>query len=432
MLKIRKKRILTLLAIVPCLLALGGCSSATQSTQQSSASSSSSSSSATEQPTVNLYYGLCEQAQGVLSIPVGIINNLNDDLDLSSRNFVLKAYGHSFKPFQIDGEASDFHETVSSGSTYKNVLSFYLGTTLTDKELKRHVSLYYDNNGKMIKADQITQEVQSSLDTPSGYTDLAQYYNDTVAYNKELKKNATAGDSSSSIEDQFGDSDYDKLYFWVIGSKYNSNKVYAKIVNKTNTDFYLDAASEMELVTPTGNEIHVDPDYQSNVILIPHGKTVNTVIPLEAKISKADSPYTVQFRTSTDSSFFSTNSAFHPVEAVVSDSKTLENAFTLSPDQYPSNSIEWKNAKISGNTLSIGVSLKDYFVISAKAEKFKLVGLNKDGTVGDSETPLAISSKDISGSSTIKMKFDDLGALKTYSHIVLKYGNTKLTTIRNK
>ena len=421
-----------MLAIAPCLLLLGGCSSATQTTPQSNSVSSNSSSSQQEEKPVDFFYGIREQAQGILTIPVSLVNNQDSDMDLSSQNFILKAYGHSFRPFQISGEASDFHATVSSGSSYRNILSFYLGTDLTDKQLRQRVTLYYDNNGKRVKAEKLTKDAEQSVNssTPNGSTDLATYYSNTISYVKQLKKDAKDGSSSASIEDQFDDADYDKLYFWAIGSKYNKNKIYAKIANKTNTDFYLNM-SEMELLNPNGNEIHVDPDYQDNYILIPHGKTVNTVIPLEADISKADSPYTVQFRTDSDSSFFNTSSAFHPVEMVFSDSKTLQNAFSLSPDQYPSGAIEWKNPKFQKNSFSVDVSLKDYFVIGAKAEKFKLVGLNRDGTVGDSETPLSISPKNITGNTTVKMKFDDLTALKTYAHIVLKYGNTKLLTIKN-
>lgn len=430
--KFKTKKVLSAMTIAPCLLLLGGCSSATQTTLQSSDSSSSDASSQQEEKPVDLYYGIRQQAQGILTIPVYLVNNQDNDMDLSSQNFILKAYGHSFRPFQISGEASDFHDTLSSGSTYRNILSFYLGTDLTAKQLQQRVTLYYDNNGKIVKAEKMTVDAKQNINsnTPDGSTDLASYYENTISYIKELKKDAKDGSSSSSIEDQFNDADYDKLYFWTIGSKYNKNKIYAKIVNKTNTDFYLNM-SEIELINPNGNEIHVDSDYQDNYVVIPHGKTINTVIPLEANISKADSPYTVQFRTDMDSSFFNTNSAFHPVEMVFSDSKTLQKAFTLSPDQYPSDALEWKNPKFKKNSFSVDVSLKDYFVISANAEKFKLVGLNKDGTVGDSETPLSITPESITANATIKMKFDDLTALKTYAHIVLKYGNTKMMTIRN-
>lgn len=421
-----KKKIFALLSfLVATAIFSTGCSSATQPKALSSQSSSSSSSSEVADTTLN--YGMLTQAQGILSVPIVLTNNTDSDMDMSSDNFILKAYGHEIKPFQISGEASDFHETIGSGSSYQNVLSYYLGTTLTDKELK-HVTLYYKmDNGKLARATEETDE------TPTGsignYTSLSDYYSNTIDYNTQAEDNAKEGTDTASIGDQFSDSDYDKLYFWIIGSKHNKKQIYLKIANKTNTDFYLDFSS-FELVNANGNETHIDPNYQGNTLLIPHGKTMNAVAPLERAISTDDAPYTVEFRTNSNSSFFDTKKAFHPVEFVISNSKLLKDAFTVSPDQYPKSGISWKKPKLSGNTLTISVSLRDYFVIHAEAEKFKLVGVNKDGTAGDTEVPISVSPLDINGDETIKLKFNSLEAIKTYKKIVLKYGDETLSTVK--
>lgn len=413
----KKKAFKVLSAMAFVSLFLVGCSKST--TPQVGSSQSSSSSSSVQVDDVTLKYTTFTQAQGVISIPIVLTNNSSSTLDLSSENLTLTVFGHKLKPFQISGEASDFHSTLNAGSSYKNIISFYLGTTLTKEDLK-HISLTYKmNNGKTTTATKLTAEDNVNA-TQANYTELSDYYSNTIAYNEDLAKSENDGTSSTNIEEKFNDADYDKLYFWVIGSKYNSKQIYLKIVNKTSTDFYLDF-STIELVNSNGNEIHIDPNYQSNVLLIPHGKSVNVIVPLESAISNSEVPYTVEFRTDTNSSFFNTKKAFNPVEFVFSNSKLLKDVFTVSPVNYPENGISWKKPSFSKNTLSVGVSLNDYFVIHAEASKFKLVGLNKDGSVGDSETPESMSPSDITSSGTIKLNFDNLEAIKTYKKFALKY-----------
>ena len=60
-----------------------------------------------------------------------------------------------------------------------------------------------------------------------------------------------------------------------------------------------------------------------------------------------------------------------------------------------------------------------------------MVGLNNDGTVGDSEKPDSVSPTKITGSGgEITFKFDDLTVLKSYKKIVLRYNDQTLFKIK--
>ena len=106
-----------------------------------------------KQPTVAiaLARGKILQSSGLITIPVVLKNIGSNSTVISSKNFTLEVQGHKFNTFNASGEASDYHQDFDSNRIWNNTLSFYLGTTLTPKQLQ-HVKLFYQmDNGKKYK-----------------------------------------------------------------------------------------------------------------------------------------------------------------------------------------------------------------------------------------------------------------------------------------
>lgn len=433
----KKKKALWLTLLLAASMTLTACggNSATQSSQSQSASATSSKSKEDE-ATVQLYTGEVVQAQNLYTVPISILNGTTETLDLSSNNFYLKVLGrYTFKPFQVSGEASDFHESISANATYQNVLTFRLGTTLNAKQLA-HTKLYYKtSNGDKVVGKALTSEVKSQSfpnNTPQGYTAISKYYSDLSSF---MEQNAPTFNSENKMTDQlasqFDDKDYADFRMWAVASKYNADKIYIKAVNNTASDFYIDF-DNMELVNGDGNEVHINPEHQDDIQLVPHGKSVNLVIPLETKIKESDGPFTIKFRTDSNASFEDTKQVLYPAEFAFTNSKKLEKAFIVSADQYPSNLIRWRKLKLKGSTATVKLEINDIFALDSKASNYRIIGMNKDGTVGDTIIPKSMTpSGVITSSTTISFDCSNLSSLSKYKTIVFKYRDKTLLKQKN-
>lgn len=392
---------------------------------------------ANQQKTVKLdfWHGDLAQSQGIITMPVVINNAGTNDTVISSQNFTLTIDGHKFKTFQVEGEPSDFHDNLQANGTWSNLISFYLGTNLTKKQLKK-VQLEYDaDNGSVVHSQFLSSsdapaKVQSV--TKSG-TSLADYYAKATDYIKQAKNSIKSGNKPNSLTSQFQDGKYDQFRFWVLGSSKYPDVAIFKAINNTNTDLYLPLAN-IQFEDKDKNDIQVHPTYRSYTILIPHGKSIDLGIPLESNLKASETPYQVQFRSSNggnNAAFTSTSGSFNPAEFVFNNSADFAKAFMITPDQYPKQSISWKNSKIEHNSLTVDVKLYDYFYINSDKSKYALVGLNNDGTVGDTEKALSVDPTKITGTgSSMTFKFDDLSVIKTYKKIALQYNGKNLFRIK--
>lgn len=383
---------------------------------------------------LDMWYGDMAQSQGIITMPVVINNAGTNNTVISSQNFTLVIDGHKFKTFQVEGEPSDFHTNLQSSGTWSNLISFYLGTDLTKKQLKQ-VRLEYDaDNGTVVKSKYL-----SSSDAPSKLqqisktgTDVADYYSRVADYIKQSKNNLKNGNKPNSLSSQFQDGKYDQFKFWVLGSSKYSDVAIFKAINDTNTDMYLPLA-DIQLEDKDKNDIQVHPTYRSYIISIPHGKSITLGIPLETSLKASEVPYQVQLRSANggNTAFTSTKGTFYPAAVVFNDSSDFSKAFMITPDQYPKESIAWRKPNIKKNTLSVDVRLYDYFYIDSDKSKYSLVGLNNDGTIGDKEKPLEVTPTKITGAGdTMKFKFDDLSVIKTYRKIALQYNGKTLFRIK--
>lgn len=385
---------------------------------------------------MTLAKGKITQSAGIMTIPIVLKNTGTNSTVINSQNFTLKIQGYKFKPLKIPGEASDYHLDFNQDNVFNNTISFYLGKKLNNKQLK-YVDLYYKmDNGKEVKASQLTNST-SQNDLRASYnqksTDIGTYYKNITNYTKQLKEAEKSGSQPSSLNNTFQDPNYDRLKMWCVVPTKDSSNVIIKILNQTNTDIQI-PFEDIELSDKDNGETQVAPSYRNYSLLIPHGKYAMVTVPLESKVSKSGEPYTLKVRTS-DSDFFSTSDAIYPVETVFSENGSdISKLFSLTPDEYIKSQISWSkpDLNIEDNTLGVTVEVKDYFALNFKPKKFKLIAYNDDGTVGDKEISIHASPTSVSSSDPTKItiEFKDLSLLKQYSHIELKYGDRTLLKVK--
>ena len=420
-----------LLFMVTASLALTGCSN--KATMPSAQQSQQNKQNQQQNIQLGVFMGDVAQDQHMLTIPVIINNTGTNKTVISSQNFTLKIDGHKFKPFQVPGETSDFHDDLASNGCWQNTVSFYVGTKVPNKLLRTAKLTYLNDSGKQVNAQYI-----KSTDAPkqmqnadfSSYTSVPDYYSNVADYITQSIQERKNGSPARSLKDQFRDSKYDKFRLWGTASSKYPDLMILKMLNNTNTDMYLPLAN-IELRDIDRNEIRVHPTYRNYSILIPHGKTVNVTIPMESDLKESESPYQLLFRSTNNSSFTTTNDTFNPAEFAFNDSNDLANSLEIEPDQYPKEGIKWKNPKLVKDKLTVDVKLYDYFYINSDLSKYRIVGLNNDGTVGDSEKPLKVTPLKITGTgSSMKFEFDDLSVIRSYKKIVLQYNKHNLFKVK--
>ena len=381
---------------------------------------------------LNFNYGDIAQSEGLLTVPVFINNAGTNSTVISSQNFTLIIDGHKFKPFQIEGEPGDFHDDLGASNSWQNTLSFYLGTDLTRKQLKQAYFEYEADNGSKIRGKYLnSSDAQAKMQNVTfKATTLGNYYSSSEAYIEQAKEELKNSGSVNSLKSQFRDNKYDRFRLWFVGSSKYPDIILIKAINNTNTDLVFPFSS-FQLKDKDKNDIRVHPSYRNYAVQIPHGKSINIGIPMETKLSAKEAPYTVMFRGDNDSTFTSTAKTFNPAEAVFNDSKDLDKAFATEPDQYPKRDIKWLSPKLGKKDLTVTVKLFDYFYIEADKDKYRLVGLNNDGTVGESVKPLKVTPEKVTKSGTkMQFDFDDLTVVKTYKKIALQYNKKTLFKIK--
>lgn len=386
-----------------------------------------------KQPTVAiaLARGKILQSSGLITIPVVLKNIGSNSTVISSKNFTLEVQGHKFNTFNAPGEASDYHQDFDSNRIWNNTLSFYLGTTLTPKQLQ-HVKLFYQmDNGKEIQAKVLTtstnqNNIRSNLN--NHMKSIGTYYSDITSF---VKKNKEGEDIS--LKDSFSDPDYDKFKTWIVVPKKDPHNIIIKVLNQSNTDISI-SFNNIELVDRNNVETRVAPSYRNYFLIIPHGKYAMASVPMESKLDVSRKPFSTKVRAD-DNDFFSTQDAIYPIETVISSNgKDINSLFSLTPKEYKKCNISWSKPVLDfeNNKLSVTVELKDYFALHAKAKAFSLVGVNKDKTIGDKEYCCKLSPAKITKSDPTDMilSFKDLSLLKTYSNIELRYKNSKIMQIK--
>lgn len=412
-------------------LALTGCSN--KATMPSAQQKQQNRQNQQQNVQLGVYMGDVAQDQNMLTIPVIINNTGTNKTVISSQNFTLKIDGHKFKPLQVPGETSDFHDDLASNGCWQNTVSFYVGTKLSNKLLQSVELTYLGDNGKQIKAEYIkSEEAPKQMQNAnfSSYTSVPDYYSNVADYITQSIQERKNGSPARSLKDQFKDSRYDKFRLWGTASSKYPDLMILKMRNDTNTDMYL-PLSDIELRDSDKNEIRVHPTYRNYSIMIPHGKTVNATVPMESDLKRDESPFQLLFRSANNSSFKTSNDTFNPAEFIFNDSKDLSDALQVEPDQYPKDSIKWKNPELSKNTVTVDAKLYDYFYIKSDLSKYRIVGLNNDGTVGDSEKPLKVTPLKITGTgSEMKFEFDDLSVIRSYKRIALQYNKKDLFKIK--
>ena len=385
---------------------------------------------------MELARGKITQSAGIMTIPIVLKNTGTNSTVINSQNFTLKIQGYKFKPMKIPGEASDYHLDFDQGNVFNNTISFYLGKKLTSSQLK-YVQLYYKlDNGKEVKATQLTNstsqnELQASYNQKS--TDIGTYYKNIKDYTQQVKKAEKTGEQPASLNNTFQDSNYDRFKMWCVVPNKDSSNVIIKVLNQTNTDIEI-PFDDIELSDKENDETRISPSYRNYTLLIPHGKYAMVTVPLESKVSKAGEPFTVKVRTN-NADFFSTSDAIYPIETVFSENGSdISKLFSLTPDEYIKSQISWSNPKldIDGNTLDVTVQVKDYFALRFKPKRFTLIGYNDDGTIGDKEISIHASPTSVSTSDPTKItiRFKDLSLLRQYTHIELKYKNRSLLKVK--
>ena len=124
------KRMILVGAAVLCMaLNLTACGKSNSVKEQNRSSSLSS------QKTLNvqLLRGKFEQCSGLISVPVVLKNTGTNRTLIDSNNFALHLGGKTYHPYEISGEASDFHINFASKNTYQNTITFNVGKQLSSK-----------------------------------------------------------------------------------------------------------------------------------------------------------------------------------------------------------------------------------------------------------------------------------------------------------
>lgn len=381
-----------------------------------------------------LYRGTFLQSNGVISVPIIADNGSNKDIMLASRNIKLYVDGQKVDMMQVKDQPSDFHDTVASSNKWNNIISFYVGTTLSKKDLDNCQVAFTNDNGQKIiaqpiSADKVSTLLSDSTSTGTNNDDtLSTYYQNMIDFQKNQLSDSR---STESLENRFNDSKYDNLHSFAITSTKHPDEALIFIYNGTNTDFVLNL-SNLEVIDDDGSETMVDPEFRNYQIRIPHGKYVNAVIKFEAKLSDNLSPYQVRLKDK-DGNFFDTKKSPYPIQFAINNSTKYEEALSGAPDELNSDAVKWSKAKLKGKTLTVNVRLISYFNLKAeKISDYKLVGIDNDGNEGDVEkavdgAPLTIDTSD---TVKLKLKFDDLKNLKTYKHIYLYYRDQELAKVK--
>uniref|UniRef100_UPI00262AD516 hypothetical protein n=1 Tax=uncultured Lactobacillus sp. TaxID=153152 RepID=UPI00262AD516 len=381
-------KIATLFTIV--FVFITGCSSnQTQGTGKESENKVRTSQQKSNDKTISMVVarGKVSQSVGLLSVPVVLKNTGSNNTVINSKNFTLKIENQSIKPISIPGEASDYHLDFSSGKVFNGIISFYLGTDLSKKQIK-NMKLYYTlDNDKKVEAsvlDTTVDQKNIASSMTNQLTPIGEYYRNIISFVKSVQSNKG---NPPTIKNQFNDEKYDRFKLWVVIPSSNSRYIVVKALNQTNTDITV-PLSDFEISDRDNNETQISPAYRNYNLLIPHGKYATAVIPLENNISDKAKPYTTKLRTN-NSEFFDTKKSIYPVETVFGEGgKDLTNLFILSPSQYNTKLISWSKPvlNIQKNSLKISVQINDYFALKLQAKPFKLIGYNDDETIGDKET----------------------------------------------
>lgn len=425
------KKVRIAVAIVSCFLLLTGCRR-NKATLRSQESQSEGQSNQPKNIDLKLSYGGVCQTENLITVPVLVNNVGKNSTVISSRNFSLIIDGHKLKPFQVNGEPSDFHNDLAANASWQNTMSFYAGTKVANKFLNSAYVEYEADNGKTVKGNLITNaQAQEEIQKMTfNATSLGDYFAKSADYITASKESIKTGNAPSSLKSQFQDSKYDQLRVWMLNSTKYPDIVLIKVLNMTNTDMVL-PFGDFQLEDKDKNDIQSHPDYRPYTALIPHGKAITLGIPMETKLRKSEQPYQVMFRPSHSGTFISTRKTFNEAEFALNDSKDLSTAFKTTPDKYPEGGVKWKKVDFGKKELAVKVTLYDYFYIQVNKEKYALVGLNNNGTVGDSATPLSVTPTTISGKgSLVKLTFDDLSVIKSYKKIALKYNDKTLIRIK--
>lgn len=430
-----KKKIITSLILLFSPLFLSACAS-----QQTAPDVSGTDEQ--KQPTVDvsLRQGQLSQSAGLITMPVLLRNTGTNSTVVSSRNFALHIQGHTFKPFSVPNTPADFHEELDSGSTFNDSLSFYLGTTLTPKQLHLVHLTYTMDNGKTKRATSMTasfDQEKTKSDLITNMKQIGDYYTDIKQYMQQVHDAKQQGEDIPSLKDQFQDADYDKFRMWVLINKKDPQNIILQAYNQTNTDIAV-PFSDIEIVNKTGDELQVDPAYRNYFLCLPHGKFEIITVPLEGNPSMTQAPFTMKLKQSDDSgtsnNFFSTKSSYYPIETVVTDAKDISTAFSLTPNQYAKGSITWSKPVLNfkDRTFKCTVDLNDIFALRSDRTKYSLVGIDKDGTDGDIEIPKDVEPTKVSSDSPtqINMRFGSLKVLKTYKNIELRYDNQRIMKVK--
>lgn len=355
------------------------------------------SSSLSSQKTLNvqLLRGKFEQCSGLISVPVVLKNTGTNRTLIDSNNFALRLGGKTYHPYEISGEASDFHINFASNNTYQNTITFNVGKQLSSKQLSAVKLTYLDDQGKeegaKVAKNNIAQtDIRTNM-TGLTTTDLGTYYKNSINYLKMVNKQKARDPKSTppTLEQRFQDDAYDKLHMWVViprtGNIAGKNAV-VKVLNATKTDFTLNY-SDFELVDHDSNEYQVSPDYRNYSVYLPHGKYTTLVVPFETPLRSSEKPYHVEVRADTSGtnpsgSFMSTKESFNPVETVFSKEVTANTLFSLSADKYPQNFIKWNNQQVNleKNEITATVQLSDYFNLDNVMANYQVVSTNDDGS----------------------------------------------------